>query len=170
MDGFRERLPTGRVADLGCGAGRDVEWLAEHGYDVVGVDLSAGMLAEGRRRLPEATLVGADLRALPLTTSSVDGVWSCSCLVHLDRASCELALAEMARVLRPGGVLYLGLEEGREPEWRVEPDGDRRRYWFWQRPQLVVALEASGLSVGEQYVEHVGRWSFITTFATRVPY
>lgn len=167
MDGLRARLPAGRVADLGCGAGRDVEWLGEHGYDVVGVDLSAGMLAEGRRRLPSASFVGGDLCRLPLASASVDGVWSCSCLVHLDRSRGELALGEIARVLRPGGVLYLGLEEGDEPEWRVEPDGARRRYWFWQPDGLVTSLEAVGLEVGEQFVEHVGPWRFITTFAIR---
>ncbi|HIP97012.1 MAG TPA: class I SAM-dependent methyltransferase, partial [Anaerolineae bacterium] len=47
---FAERLwPGAHVLDLGCGPGRDVAYLQELGFRAVGVDLSAGMLAEGRR-------------------------------------------------------------------------------------------------------------------------
>lgn len=71
MEEFEAALPGRRVCDVGCGPGRDVEWLIERGYDVIGVDLSTGMSAwrvdayGGRRRFyfwqPEdiATAVGA---------------------------------------------------------------------------------------------------------------
>jgi SAM-dependent methyltransferase len=92
-----------RVLDVGCGNGL---YLAElerraHEGDVFGIDLSAGMLAAARARSPGPLLVG-DAQALPFGTNTFDRVLAMHMLYHVpDRA---LAVAEMARVLRPGGA------------------------------------------------------------------
>ncbi|WP_255252658.1 class I SAM-dependent methyltransferase [Curtobacterium sp. 'Ferrero'] len=62
-------LPTGRALDLGCGEGGDVVWLAEQGWDVVGVDLSLTALTRASRAAVSAgvehrtAFVAADLAA-----------------------------------------------------------------------------------------------------------
>lgn len=98
----------GRVLDLGCGDGFLLERLVARGHspgDLVGVDLSRHELAAARRRpaLAAAWLVGADARAMPVASDSVDGVLS-----HLAfslMSDVEAVIGEVARVLRPGGVL-----------------------------------------------------------------
>jgi ubiquinone/menaquinone biosynthesis C-methylase UbiE len=100
MDDFEARLSGRLVCDLSCGPGRDVEWLTERGHDVIGIDLSPAMLSEARWRLPKARLMLGDARDLPLPTASMDGAWSCSVFVHLDRVGATRALREVARVLR----------------------------------------------------------------------
>lgn len=95
----------------------------------MGVDLSAGMLAQARPRVP-GRLVQADVRALPLATASVDGVWSCYALLHLDRAGLALALAEAVRVLRPGGVLAVVLASGSGVVLEPVPYAPDRTRWF----------------------------------------
>jgi ubiquinone/menaquinone biosynthesis C-methylase UbiE len=164
---FTSALPGRRVLDLGCGPGRDVEWLQELGYDVTGVDLSSGMLAEGRRRLPDARFVRGDIGSLPLATSSLDGIWSCSAFVHLDHRQGARALGEIARSLRAGGALYLGLEQGAGQEWRTIPGAGRRLFQYWQPEEIASAVEEVGLTVSGQYVEHVDRFAFLTTHATK---
>ena len=62
MEDFEAQLSGRLVCDLGCGPGRDVEWLIERGHDVVGIDLSPAMRSEARRRVPEARLVLGDAR------------------------------------------------------------------------------------------------------------
>ncbi|MBL8048647.1 MAG: methyltransferase domain-containing protein [Chthonomonas sp.] len=52
----------GRVLDLGCGTGRHAAIFAEQGFAVTGVDFSPGMLAEARRKAPDATWIEADIR------------------------------------------------------------------------------------------------------------
>lgn len=87
------------LLDLGCGGGL----LAPHvrGYRHVGVDLveSALVLAADHGVLP----VRADVRALPVADSSVDVVVAGEIFEHVDKV--EKVISEIARVLRPGGVL-----------------------------------------------------------------
>ncbi len=91
---------TGRtVIDAGCGTGRYLRELRARGAHVVGIDLSTEMLV--RARSVTSRLARADLRALPFDAMSVDVV---VCALALgDFVELELALSEVARVLRPGG-------------------------------------------------------------------
>lgn len=97
-----------RVLDVGCGMGADVFEIAplvsSNGH-VTGVDVSAAMIDEARRRaegrgLPVSFEV-RDSQALRFETSSFDAVRSERMLMHVPNA--ELALSEMSRVLKPGG-------------------------------------------------------------------
>jgi ubiquinone/menaquinone biosynthesis C-methylase UbiE len=167
MRDFVALLPGRRVADIGCGAGRDVEWLGELGVNVVGVELSEGMLTEARTRVPNGRFARATFTALPLATASVDGAWVCSSLVHAPPDVAEAAIGEISRILKPGGALYVGLEEGSGNEWRVDTNGARRMYYFWSAVDMAQTLDGAGLTVVDQYVEPVAQWHFLTTLATR---
>jgi malonyl-CoA O-methyltransferase len=91
------------VLDAGCGTGRYIQMLKARGAFAVGVDLSAAMLARAREVTPR--VARGDLRALPLEAMSID-VAVCG-LALGDFAELDLALIEIARVLRPGGcVIY----------------------------------------------------------------
>jgi len=95
-----------RVLEVGCGSAPCARWLTAAGAQVVALDLSAGMLARARE-LNAATglspaLLQADAGALPLADAAVD--LACSAFGGLPFvADVRGALAEVARVLRPGG-------------------------------------------------------------------
>lgn len=103
-----------RVVDLGCGPGVSTIELARlrPGDSLVGLDRAGRMLGEARRRLRAARLpaqhvtwVRADASQLPFATSSVDALTGHSFLYLLPDQ--RVALAEMWRVLRPGGWVVL---------------------------------------------------------------
>ena len=98
-------LPPSLVLDAACGTGRYSGYLAERGHRVVGVDRSPAMLAKARAKLPESEFREGDLEALPLESGSVDAVVCALALVHLPEVG--RAIAELARVVRPGGRVII---------------------------------------------------------------
>lgn len=101
-------LGGARVLELGCGTGKNSEWLAAQARELVALDFSPGMLDVARRRVRAAHVrfVERDItRAWPVETASVDVVVGNLVLEHVR----DLApiYAEAARALRPGGELFL---------------------------------------------------------------
>jgi SAM-dependent methyltransferase len=93
------------VLELGAGLGEASAWFAMHGANVIATDLSGGMLEVARRvaQLHGAAItpVQMDGAVLALADASVDVVYGANVLHHVDQARC---IAEVHRVLRPGGV------------------------------------------------------------------
>ena len=95
-----------RALDVGTGAGALAIALAQFVREVVGVDVVPELLGEGRKRAPaNVELVEADATALPFERGSFDLVCTARTLHHVPRP--ELVLAEMNRVLRPGGTMLV---------------------------------------------------------------
>lgn len=174
--GVRALLPAdlhGRaVLDAGCAAGAHAVELLARGARVTGIDVSAEMVAEARRRCADAgghaEFVVADLGApLPLPEAAYDGVL-CSLVLHYLR-DWSVPLAEFARVLRPGGWLVLSSDHP-ATWWKGSPRPDyfttelltdtwvkervTVQQQFWRRPlhAVVDALAGAGFLL-ERVVE-----------------
>ena len=90
------------VLEVGAGSAMCARWLADRGARPVALDISAGMLAHARTRLPAVPLVQADAQRLPFRAASFDLAFSA--YGALPFAADQAGLhAEVARVLRPGG-------------------------------------------------------------------
>jgi demethylmenaquinone methyltransferase/2-methoxy-6-polyprenyl-1,4-benzoquinol methylase len=99
-------LRTGeRCLDLAAGTGVSTEELARSGALVVGLDLSLGMLAVGRKVRPAVGLLAGDALALPFADGTLDAVTISFGLRNISDTAA--ALREMARVTRPGGRLVV---------------------------------------------------------------
>jgi SAM-dependent methyltransferase len=90
---------AGRILDVGCGTGR-LTGYATHGCDA---SINSVKLAAGKR--PTQRFAAANLVAMPFAACSFDAAICFHVFMHLDRTSIEAGLREIARVLRPGGVL-----------------------------------------------------------------
>ena len=111
--------------DACCGTGRYLRALLDRGAKAIGMDLSPAMLA--RAKEASARISRADVRALPFDAKSIDLV---VCGLALgDFSEIDLALAEIARVLRPGGqVIYSVVHPAGEAEgWSRTFESDGRQ-------------------------------------------
>lgn len=93
--------PGMRLLDICCGPGYGAGAAAARGIASVGVDLAPAMVAEARRRYPDAEFLEGDAEALAFTDASFDAVICPFGLVHLPEPT--KGMAEALRVLRPGG-------------------------------------------------------------------
>lgn len=105
----RAAIPVRRILDAGCGTGFGLELLApmHPGADILALDFAPAMLGHLLQRpdiVSAPTAICGDLEALPFAGDSLDAVWSSLALQWCDPA---LALAEIGRVLRPGGRAWI---------------------------------------------------------------
>ncbi|MFH8989357.1 class I SAM-dependent methyltransferase [Streptomyces sp. NPDC017940] len=105
--------PGARVLDAGCGTGRVMIRLAELGYDCVGVDLDASMLAVARKQEPELPWIQTDLAEFDPAAHGVaadfDLVVAAGNIFPLLAPGTEATVVDrLTATLRPGGVLVAG--------------------------------------------------------------
>jgi len=96
--------PHDLIVDLGCGSGRTLLWNRDWGASAVGLDISPHFSTEARR---DIDLLIGDLRRLPFADGTFTKAFSLDVLEHLSPEAVRAMLAEAARVLAPGGALFV---------------------------------------------------------------
>ena len=187
LDWMRAMKQSGasRVHDMGCGLGRHTVQLAQAGFRVTASDISDRAVEATRRVLREmgleADVVQADMTSLPRPDAQFDGVLSIGVLEHNTRSGMELAIAEIRRVLRPGGQLLASFVPRNRWTPRDEPgagmleDNTLRQYGPEQAVHHLVDEEElrelladfDVLSVNEQSEKGEG-WSMLELFVAAV--
>jgi SAM-dependent methyltransferase len=123
-----------RILDAGCGGGRNLVYFLRSGFEVFAVDREPAaveavraMAAELVSGLPGESFRVASVESLPFEAESMDAVLS-SAVLHFadDEAQLRRMVAEMGRVLRPGGLFFARLASSIGIEDRVEPIEGRR--------------------------------------------
>ena len=142
-------LQPGQVLDLGCGTGAMLPVLGERfpQAEILAADLALPMLVAARDRSPLGTFIAADAERLPIRDACVDLVFSSLALQWC--ANFSRACAEIARVLRPGGVALLALP-GPATLWELRAawravDGREHVNRFAALPEILAAVRAAGL-------------------------
>lgn len=141
---FASAMPEGAVVlDLGCGPGADSGYLRDLGFQVTALDASAEMAAVARREFGLKVTIGSfdDITGKDI----YHGIWASFSLLHAPKADMPRHLLALAKALKPGGVLVIGLKTG---------DGERRdalgrRYGYYQQAEIAGLLTDAGLTVGK---------------------
>lgn len=98
---------AGTIGDVGCGPGHVTGFLGARHRDVVGIDLSPGMIAVARERVPQVAFQVASMLQLPAANRAWSGAVALYSIIHLSTAERADACRELARVVRPGGWLLV---------------------------------------------------------------
>jgi ubiquinone/menaquinone biosynthesis C-methylase UbiE len=105
--GALDPRPGTRLLHVGCGTGTALELAARSGAEVAGLDASVDLLKVARDRLPDADLRVADAADLPYDRGCFDQVMAFDAIQYIEPPA--VAVAELARVTRPGGSVAIGL-------------------------------------------------------------
>lgn len=106
LERFMMSLPRGGVIlDLGCGAGEPIaRYLIDHGFRIVGIDLSETRIDLARVRFPDETWLIDDMRRVEID-AQFDGVLAWNCLSQLPHADQDAMIARAAAWMKPDGRL-----------------------------------------------------------------
>jgi SAM-dependent methyltransferase len=105
--GALDPRPGTRLLHVGCGTGTALRLAARSGAEVAGLDASVDLLKVARERLPDADLRVADAAELPYDRGCFDQVMAFDAIQYTEPPA--VAVAELARVTRPGGSVVIGL-------------------------------------------------------------
>lgn len=130
-----------QVIDIGSGPGRDAVLLKELGKSVTCLDAAAAMVERTSALGFPSVLASFD--ELPFGDESFDGVWAYTSLLHVPKAEVSQPLAEIYRVLVPGGIFALGLIEGEGEGYRESSGVDMPRWFSYYQKDEVLALCAA---------------------------
>lgn len=154
--------PGDRLVDLGCGPGAAVRFAARRGAQVTGIDPAPVMLGVGRRltRARDATYLEGAAEAIPLPDASATVVWALATVHHWPDV--EAGLAEVARVLAPGGR-FLAAERRTTPG----ATGLASHGWTDAQADAFAALCGDAGFVEVSVATHEGRRRLVSVCATR---
>jgi SAM-dependent methyltransferase len=100
------------IGDIGCGTGRLAPYLVEQGLTPHGVDLSPEMIRVALRDQPGHDFQVGDVRALPFAEAALDGAIGWYSLMYLTPDDRAHAFGELARVVKPGGLVATAFKAG----------------------------------------------------------
>ena len=177
--------PAATILDAPCGTGRYFPVVAAAGHRVAGADQSAGMLAQARARGVAIALDQVSLQELPYT-GEFDAVMTIDAMENVPPEDWPLVLANLRRAARPGGLLYLTVEEVAEPvieeafvtltrlghpAVRGEVvDGDVAGYHYYPgRARVADWLHAADLEIIDEDFNQVEDWGYRHFLLRAVP-
>jgi len=125
---FLKKLNGKRILDLGSGPGRDAVFLKENSLEPTCVDLSPAMVKSCKERGLEAYLM--DMENLEFAKRTFDGIWAYASLVHIPKRRIYNTLARINELLKPDGLLFLGMIEGNsEVFYESESKPGKKRFF-----------------------------------------
>jgi cyclopropane fatty-acyl-phospholipid synthase-like methyltransferase len=166
----------GVVLDAPCGTGRYFDMVVDTGRHVVGIDQSAGMLDQARARGTASRIDHIGLQELSFT-AEFDAVMAVDAMEHVAPEDWPLVLANLHRAVRPGGHLYITVEEQDEEDVDAAfasllatgapavpgevVEGDVAGYHYYPgRDRVLGWIEAEGLEIVDEGFKQENGWGY----------
>ena len=103
---------SGIACDMGCGPGQIARYLHERGVRMSGIDFSPEMISRAGTLTPRIDFRQGDMLALNVPDQTWAGITAFYSLIHIARTDLPLALRELQRTLKPGGILLIAFHIG----------------------------------------------------------
>jgi SAM-dependent methyltransferase len=139
-----------RLLEVGAGTGQDSLFFAGAGLSVVATDLSPAMVGYCRAKGLDARV--ADVLSMTTTDvgapASFDAIYTTNCLLHVPDADLPQALSTLAELLRPAGLMYLGVWGGEDFEGSfADDDHEPKRFFAWRTDEQIIEYASRDFTV-----------------------
>lgn len=147
MQHFHELLPSGKVLEIGSGAGKDAAVLIAMGYDYTGTDASKGLLKIAQKRNPQAKLEHVNVFDLDFPEHGFDGFWTAATLLHIPKDRIDEALQRIKTQIKPGGIGFITMKAGAGERTDQETG---RWFAYYSKEEFQEVLERNSYEVVEE--------------------
>ena len=150
---FIQYIPKGgKILEIGCGVGVDANFFAQKGHVVIATDISSQMIRQAQKDYPHPniTFLVADMFSLNFPNNEFDGLFGESCVMYAFKAEVPKLLKGFHKVLKKGGVLELGLQEGVSQEFFLPesfPPYEEALVNVFSRNEALKLLKNAGFSL-----------------------
>jgi ubiquinone/menaquinone biosynthesis C-methylase UbiE len=166
LEQFARMVPPGLpLCDLGCGPGHLAAHLKSLGAEVVGIDLSPGMIAEAKRRYPQIEYRVGNMLQLELPDGSLGAIAAFYSMIHIERHELDRATAEMFRVIVAGGFALLAFHGGQGTFHEDETLGKPIPFdcTLYAPEEMASSMERAGFTIDDVTLREPYDFEFPTT-------
>lgn len=155
-----------QILDVGCGAGRDAEFLIKHNLKVTGIDNSTSLIEIAKSKVPKAAFFVMDFEEMAMPNNGFGGIWANASLVHVPKENVLPVLKNLYELLKEDGVFYSTWRVGNEEKFTNEKRGEgklRRFYAYYQPEDLVSLVQKAGFKEVSFELDEIetGKWVLI---------
>lgn len=154
---FAKSLTTAnsRVLDLGCGPGIYARRLLDlnSSLQLVGLDFSENMIQLAKNRVPEAEFITGDIQTMSFPNQEFDGVFASFCVPYLNPADVEIMIGKLRKLLKQGGILYVGFLSLPMQIERTETssNGFNMKMYYYDNDWIKSLLIQNGFAVSQNF-------------------
>lgn len=149
-----------KVFEVGCGDGRDAEYITTLTKNYEGTDISNGMLKVAERRLPNAKFYQHDILNDELP-KDLDGVFAFAVFLHLDKDEFRTALQRVYDALHEGGVVYITLKHAKSYSSKMVKDEFGERMFYYYSAQDVRDIKGDEFEVLHEEHQLIGSTTWL---------
>ncbi len=153
---FSKYLKGKDILETGCAVGTAVNIMEEMGFSVTGIDISPEMIKWAKKRSPESNLIVGDFLQYKFG-KQFDGIFSFAFIHLFPKKIAEIVLKRMYKLLKPGGVIYIGTSKSKTASegWEEKVDYKKPLKRFrkhWTQREMEKSFISNGFKILEKYI------------------
>ena len=121
IDTFLKDLNGKKILDLGCGIGKEENYISEKGFDIIGIDFAENIIKEAETKYPNCKFEVMDLTNLNFPSNYFDGLLFINTLFHIPKGKLDQTFKGLSNVLKTTGKMLMIFQEGEIESFQEEP-------------------------------------------------
>jgi SAM-dependent methyltransferase len=139
-----------RLLEVGAGTGYDSVFFQNNGLEVIATDLSPAMVARCRQKGLDARVM--DFMHLDFPDEYFDAVYALNCILHVPNVDLPIVLEAFRRIIRPGGLFYMGVYGGKSIEGIFKEDKFLPRFFSWRTDEDIKEFATRSFDIVDFHV------------------